>query len=531
VNHVSIASLLRWLPRVLTALALASPVVVLGEPRVLHLGNDGEPETLDPHRYNLRLEETLLNDLFTGLTTFDVEGRPSPGCAEAWTVSDDGLRWTFRLREKLVWSDGRPLTSEDFVYSLRRVLDPKTAASLAHFLYPIANAEEVNTGALPPDRLAVTAPDPRTLEIRLAEPFPFFAERLMYPTGFPVPRHAIERWSDDWTAPGHMVSNGAFTLIEWKPQAHVRLARNARFFDAGGVGLDEVVYYSGGDANTSYNRFRAGELDAINGFPGSELPWVKAHLGTQLRMAPLLSIVYLVFNVTAPPFDDGRVREALALAIDRELLTGRVLRTGEVPSVSFVPAMVADYDPVPVPESGTARAERIERARALLDEAGYGADRPLEITLRYISGVDTKKVYVAVAALWREIGVRTRLHQAELKVHFADLRQANFQVAQAGWFGESHPEHYLGLLESGTGNVNYGRFSDPEFDALMAQAKRLPDRTERLSALRRAEAYVVARYPVVPLYSVMVRSLVDHRVSGWVANPRNVHPARFLTVH
>jgi len=521
---------MRHLLRALTVLALTSPLLATAGPRVLHLGNDGEPETLDPHRYNLRLEETLLNDLFMGLTTFDVEGRPSPGCAESWTVSGDGLLWTFRLRKGLTWSDGVPLTAADFVYSLRRLLDPATAASLAYFLYPIENAEAVNAGRMPPDALAVAAPDPLTLEIRLAQPFPFFAERLMYPTGFPVPRHALERFGDDWTKAGNMVSNGAFTLVDWKPQAHVRLARNPRFFAAASVALDEVVYYSGGDANTSYNRFRAGELDAINGFPGSELPWVKAHLGTQLRMSPLLSIVYLVFNVTAPPFDDVRVREALALAIDRELITGRVLRTGEVPSPSFVPAMVADYEPVPVPETGTPRLERLERARALLRAAGYADDRPLEITLRYISGADTKKVYVAVAALWQEIGVRTRLHQAELKVHFADLRQANFQVAQAGWFGESHPEHYLGLLESGTGNVNYGRFADPAFDSSMAHAKTLADRNARLAALRAAEAHVIALYPVVPLYSVMVRSLVDRRISGWVANPRNVHPARFLSV-
>jgi oligopeptide transport system substrate-binding protein len=514
----------------LAALCIALPSAAADAPRVLHLGNDGEPETLDPHRYNLRLEETLLNDLFTGLTTFDAEGRPAPGCAESWTVSADGLLWTFKLRPGLLWSDGTPLTAADFVYAFRRLLDPKTAASLAYFLYPIQNAEAVNTGTLPPESLAVAAPDPQTIEIRLVAPFPFFAERLMYPTGFPVPRHAIERFGDGWTKAGTLVSNGAFTLVEWKPQAHVRLARNPRFFAASSVALDEVVYHAGGDASTSYNRFRTGELDAVNGFPGSELPWVKANLATQLRLSPLLSIVYLVFNTTAPPFADVRVREALALAVERELLTERVLRTGDVPSQSFVPALIAGYTPVAMPGTGTPRADRLVHARELLAAAGYDESRPLNVTLRYISGADTKKVFVAIAALWNEIGVQARLHQAELKVHFADLRQANFEVAQAGWFGESHPEHYLGLLESGTGNVNYGRFADAEFDRRMAHAKTLADRTARLAALREAEAYVAERFPVVPLYSVMVRSLVAPRVAGWIPNARNVHPARFLSI-
>lgn len=513
--------------RIATFVALVF-VTSMAQARVLHLGNDGEPETLDPHRYNLRLEETLLNDLFVGLTTFDAQGRVSPGCAEFWQTSEDGLTWTFHFRKGLRWSDGTKLNAHDFVYSLQRLLAPTTAASLAYFLYPIANAEAVNTGELPVTALGVEATDDDTLVIRLAAPFPFLPERLMYPTGFPVPRHVIERVSDAFVKAEHWVSNGAFVLTEWQPQAHVRMVPNPHFHAAREVSLEGVVYYAGGDANTAYNRYRAGELDAIGGFPGNELAWVRQHLPNDLRMSPLLSIMYLVFNVTQPPFDDARVRAALSLAIDRELITERVMGTGEVPSTSFVPAMVEDYAPVPYPHVSLPRAARLERARTLLADAGFGPDQPLALTLRYISGADTKKVYVAIAAMWKEIGVRARLHQAELKVHFADLRQGNFEVAQAGWFGESHPEHYLGLLESGTGNVNYGRFADAEFDRLMAYAKTLPDRAARLAALREAEARAATLYPVVPLYSVMIRSLVSPHITGWLENPRNVHPARFL---
>jgi oligopeptide transport system substrate-binding protein len=494
----------------------------------LNLGNPGEPETLDPSRYNLRLEETILNDLFLGLTTFDAQAHTTPGAAESWTTSADGLEWTFKLRPNLAWSDGAPLTAEDFVYSFRRLLDPKTAASLAHFMYPLKNAEAINSGRAPLESLGARAVDTRTLVLTLEAPFPFLTERLMYPTGFPVPRHVIERVGDDWVKAGNMVSNGAFTLAEWRPQAYVKLVKNPHFYDASNVALAGVTYYPAADANAAYNRYRAGELQSVGGFPSGELPWAREHLADQLRLSPLLSIVYLVFNVERPPFQDLRVRQALALVIEREVLTDKVLRTGELPSYSFVPAMVADYQPAPVPEKGQPAGARIARAKELLTQAGYGPDHPLSLTLRYISGADTKKVHVAIAAMWKAIGVNARLHQAELKVHFADLRQGNFEVAQAGWFGENNPEHYLRLLASDTGNVNYGRFRDAALDELLHEAGTVADRGARVRVLHDAEARALPLYPVVPLYSVMIRNLVDPRITGWKENPRDVHPARFL---
>ena len=480
-----LCSIIRFVLLASAALATA------GNASTLHLGNAGEPETLDPARYNLRLEETILNDLFLGLTTFDAEARTVPGAAESWTTSPDGLTWTFVLREGLTWSDGTPLGADDFVYSFRRLLDPKTAASLAHFMYPLKNAEAINAGRAPIESLGARAIDRRTLEVSLEKPFPFLTERLMYPTGFPVPRHVIERVGDDWVKPGHMVSNGAFTLVEWRPQAHVKLAKNRRFFDAQNVALDGVVYYPAAEANTAYNRYRAGELQSVGGFPSGELPYARKHLPDELRLSPLLSIVYLVFNVERPPFDDRRVREALALPIERDVLTEKVMKTGELASWSFVPSMVADYRGATVPERSQDAASRLARAKSLLESAGYDRSRPLSITLRYIGGADTKKVFVAIAAMWKALGVDTRLHQAELKVHFADLRQGNFEVAQAGWFGENNPEHYLQLLASATGNVNYGRFGDAAYDALLERASALADRNARLRVLAEAEAHVL----------------------------------------
>ena len=491
----------------------------------LRIGNGGEPQTLDPHRYNLNLEEKILADLFEGLTVHDADGRVVGGVARNWRTSADGLAWTFELREDARWSDGALLTAADFVFAFQRLLDPRTAASLAYFLYAIDGAKEVNSGERPSDGLGVEALGDRVLRIRLAQPFPFLAERLTYPTGFPVPRHVVERHGDDWVKPGNMVSNGAFALDAWQPHGFVRVRKNPHFRAAQSVRLAKVTYFPTADQSAAYNRYRSGELHIIGDFPPGEIGWLRQRMPDHLHLSPLLSIMYLVFNVTEAPFDDPRVRRALALAIDRQIIAGKVLQSGEVPSASFVPPMVADYQ-------SAVRSQPADpaKARALLAEAGYDESRPLSITLRYISGTDSKKVQVAIAAMWKAIGVQTKLHHAELKAHFAALRQGEFQVAQAGWFGENNPEHYLELLMSATGEVNYGRFADAEVDALMAQAKASARVEERLALLRRAEAAALRLYPVVPLYAVSVRSLVNPRVAGWRTNARNIHPARYLSL-
>ena len=504
----------------LSALILATGCLYAAE---LHIGNDGEPLTLDPHRYNLRLEQTILGDLFEGLTTVDAEGRIVPGSAERWETSGDGLTWTFHLRKEGRWSDGKPVTAHDFVFSLRRLLNPATAASLAYFLYPIVNAEAVNIGNEPPEALGVQAIDDHTLEVRLEKPFPFLAERLFYPTGSPVPEHIVSEHGNDWVKAGNMVTNGPFVLDEWVPQGHVRLRRNRAWRDAESVQLDAVTYHPTSDRSGAYNRFLSGELDIIGDFPPGEIKGLQAERADETHLSPLLSIMYLVFNTTAKPFDDPRVRRALALAINRELITGRVLKSGEIPSHSFVPPLVADFASQVAPREPDAA-----RARNLLAAAGYNEDNPLEITLRHIAGDDNKTVQVAIASMWKAIGVQTRLHHADLASHFAALRQGDFEVAEAGWFGENNPEHYLELLMSTTGNVNYGRFQDAEYDTLMQRAKATASVPERIALMQQAEVRGLSLDPVVPLYSVTIRSLVRKGVRGWQANPRNVHPARFL---
>jgi oligopeptide transport system substrate-binding protein len=491
----------------------------------VHISNGGEPQTLDPHRYNLRLEETILTDLFLGLTAMNAHGEIVQGAAESWSTSADGLSWTFKIRKDLRWSDGAPLTAEDFVYSFRRLLDPATAASLAYFMYPLLNAREVNSGALPPSALGVSAPDPLTLILKLELPYPHLTERLLYPTGFAVPEQAIEEWGDAWVKAEHWVSNGAYRLSEWRPQSHVKLEPNPYFHEPGTI--TEVFYHPIANEQNAYNRYRAGEMDAIGAFPANELSHVRQAMPSHLRVSPLLSMIYLVFNTSRPPFDDPRVREALTIVVLPEVLTDKVQRTGNYPARSFVPALVDDYQSIPADFSARTPAASATRARQLLADAGYSDG--LNVTLRYFDSADAKRTNLAIISFWKQIGVTASLHSSELKVHFSDLRQADFDVAQAGWVGENNAAHYLDLLVSDAGNVNYGRFENAEYDSMMALARTYPTIAERNALMEQAEAFVMTKYPVVPLWTTAIKRLVNPQLKGWHENNRDVHPARFLS--
>ncbi len=509
---------------VIAAVLCLAPVAA--EARPLHVGNAGEPQTLDPHRYNLRLEETLLNDLFMGLTTFSARGKIVPGAASSWTSSADGLTWTFELRNDLKWSDGTPLDAHDFVFAFRRLQAPATAASLAYFMHMLKNAAAINRGERPLEDLGVSAPTDHRLVLELERPYPYLLERLLYPTAYPVPQHAIERHGDEWVKAENWVSNGAYVLKEWQPQSHVELAANPHFVEQ--PAIESVTYHAVPSEQTAYNQYRSGALDAIGAFPVGELEKIRENKAAELRLSGLLSMMYLVFNTTVPPFDDVRVRQALSLAVDQRILTDKVLRSGNTPAYSFTPALLDGYRGVPLPHADTPGPARLEQARALLSAAGFGADRPLELTLRHVTGAEQKKVNLAITGMWRRLGVRAQLHQSELRNHFGDLRQGDFEVAWAGWVGENNAEHYLSLLQSDTGDVNYGRFKLAAYDALMQRAQNTAAQDERNELLRQAEALVVQHYAVVPLYSTAVRRLVQPDLKGWHDNPRDIHQARYL---
>ncbi|MGH6945011.1 MAG: peptide ABC transporter substrate-binding protein [Geminicoccaceae bacterium] len=511
------------------ALALGSSALEASE---LHIANSGEPDTLDPHHLSGTWENRIIGDMFMGLTTEAADGSVIPGAAESWTVSDDGTVYTFELRDH-TWSDGEPVTADDFVFALRRILDPATAAEYASLLYTIKNARPLNEGSMQGmDALGVRAVAPRRLEITLQNPTPFFIEQLTHYTAFPVPKHKVEALGEDWIKPGDLVSNGPYTVVEWVPNAHVKSVKNQKFYDADNVSIDTVYYYPAEDRNAATKRFRAGEIDVQYDFASEQIDWLKENLPEETRISPYLGIYYYAINTRNPPFDNRTLRQALSMAIDRAAITDKVLRTGELPAFSFVPPDTGAYgEPTYVDWKDVPYQERVAEAKAMMAEAGFGPDRPLKLTLKYNTSENHKKIAIAVAAMWKQLGVRTELSNSEVKVHYNDIQEGNFQVARAGWIADyNDPQNFLYLMESSTGVMNYAGYSNPEYDRLMDAAARTADAARRNDLMHQAEALAMEDQPNIPIYYYVSKNLVSKAVKGWVDNTKDMHRTRWLSV-
>ncbi len=532
---IQIHSLLRLERAALAAVLCMGLVAFAATPalaeQVLRRSSPGEPQTLDPQLWLYGQDGNLAQDMFQGLTTVDAAARTIPGLAESWSVSADGLKYSFRLREGLQWSDGTRLDSRDFLYSFRRLFDPATASPSAALLYVIRNARAVNTGERPVDALAVSAPDPRSFVIELEHPAPYLTELLVH-RAFPVPRHVIERHGRAWTRAGNLVSNGPFTLAEWRPGQFVRLVRNPRFHDATNVHLDAVLHIPIEDPRAALTRYRAGELDIAISLPSDLIDELRRDFGPQLRLVRQIGLEYLAFNTRRPPLDDARVRRALSMAIDRDVLGERILRAGEPAAYCLVPPGVRNYPQGVCADfaSWSQQRRRVE-ARGLLAAAGFGPPRPLTVRFRHPNSETHRRVALAVSAMWQTVGIRTELLSGDLRAHQLAIQQGDFDVARAAWYAEdTDASSFLRLLDSRAGPMNVSGFRDAVYDRELARADGLVDPVARAAALWAAEQRAMTLQPVAPLYVYVGRRLVSPRVRGWVDNPRGVHVNRWLSL-
>ncbi len=500
---------------------------------VYHRGNTADPETLDQHKTSTVYESHILRDLYEGLTAFNAKGETVPGVAESWSISDDGTVYTFKLRDNAKWSNGDPVTAGDFVYSLQRIMNPETGAKYANILYPVKNAQQVNKGEMKPEELAVKAVDDLTLEITLESPTPYFLDLLTHQTGLPVHPASVEAHGSDFVKPENIVTNGAYVLQEFVPNSHVKAVKNPNFHDAANVQIDTVMFYPTEDRGAALRRFQAGELHSNNDAPTEQIKFMRENLGEQFRVAPYLGTYYYALNHNDESLAKPEVRQALSMSIDREFIAEDIWGGTMVAGYSFVPPGIGNYgDPAYADYKDMSPIDREEKAAELLKAAGYGPDNPLRLKINYNTSENHKNTAVAIADMWKPLGVEITLENTDTKTHYAMLRdKQDFDIARAGWIGDySDPQNFLFMVESDNDGFNYANYNNPEYDSLMDQAAAEVDLEKRADLLKQAETIFMRDLPFIPMLYYGSMSMVSDKLSGWEDNLQNVHPTRYMSI-
>ncbi len=494
---------------------------------VFRINNGAEPESLDPSQIQGVPEHRLFETLFEGLIAFDPETADGiPGLAESWTVSDDGMQYTFTLRDA-VWSDGVPITANDVVYSWLRELAPETASPYAWFpCMFLAGATEYNSGEADASAVGIRALDDKTFQMDLIGPLPYVIGALGHYSFAVVPQHAIEKYGKDWILPENFVGNGPFVLSEWVPQDHITAVKNEKYWDADAVQLDKVVFYPIEDNNTAYNMYLNGELDWNASVPQDQLDAVM--MRDDYQVAPQLSTYYYTINVTRPPLDNPLVRKALAYAIDREALVEQVTKAGQIPAWGIVPNM-AGYDAIE-PSEGDGEMFNPEVAQELLAQAGYpnGVGFPT-FQLLYNTNDAHKKIAEFIQQQWKEnLNINCELINEEWATYLSDRNSGNFDVARAGWVGDyQDPNTFLDMFITGAG-MNGGKYSNETYDLLINEAARMEAGEERLEVLKTAEDIMINEdQAIIPFYYYVSQNLIDtDKWGGWHSNTMDYHPVK-----
>lgn len=500
----------------LLALFVAAALPAQAE-TVLNRGNGSEPDTLDPAFATSQAELNILGDLMVGLTALDARARPISGIAKRWEVSKDGLTWTFHLRQAQ-WSDGRPVTAQNFVAGWRRLLDPKIAGRAAATLWPVKNARAISGGKLPPSALGVGATGAQMLTVTLENPAPYLAELLALPAAAPLASQAG-------------VFNGPYVLKNWSPNDRITLARNPRFYDAAKVRIDTVNYLPTPDTQSALRRLRAGELDMQTPLPSAQLTWIRQNMPGALRIMPSLALAYLVLNQRDPALADIRVRRAINLVYDREAVAQKVMKLGERPAYSYVPPDVSGYrsgpalDFKPLPP-----AARLAQARRLMQDAGFGPFNKLRLTYAASSNPDSRRLAAVFQAMARQIHIDVKIQVADYQINLRAMREGQYQIGYTTWLADfDDASNFLDLLRSNAPS-NYAGYSNPKFDAAMAKAEREADAAKRTALLQAAENIALADMPWVPIRYLAQSEAVGPRVGGYIANARDINRSRWLWI-
>ncbi|MBY0124350.1 peptide ABC transporter substrate-binding protein [Bacillus sp. S/N-304-OC-R1] len=519
--------------------------------KVLRANNHSEPGALHPGLALGSHDSWILDHVFEGLATKDSDGTIIPGMAETWETSEDGLTWTFHLKDSVNWSNGEPVTAQDFEYAWKFAMDPNSAATYAYQFYYIEGAEEFNNigadvlakyneelekaeeeGKTPPekpvipedqlgparDKVGVKALDDKTLEVKLTSPTAYFIDLMTFFSYYPINKKLAESNPDWYKEPSNYVSNGAFKLTEWKHKESITLSKNDKYYAADKVKLDEVLLYIIEDQNTAWQMYETGEIDLLDDLPAEVTGMMVAGNRADFHNAAELATYYYNLNAKVKPFNNPKVRKALSMAIDRKTITEHVTQGGQLPAYGVVPPGMPDVSGDFRENGGALFEENVEEAKKLLAEglAEEGLTEFPEVTLLYNNSVTHKGIAEAVQEMWRKnLGIeKLLLENVEFQVKLDREKSGDYQISRAGWIGDYvDPMTYMDLWLTGGAN-NDANYSNPEYDKLVNKAKASMDQAERMELMHKAEQMLMNEMPIIPVYYYSRPHVYKENVTG-----------------
>jgi len=503
-------------------------------PQVFRFANGTEPQDIDPQVISGVPEFHLVMALFDGLVIPDPKDlHPIPGLASSWEVSPDGITYTFHLRDNLKWSDGVPITTDDVLTSWKRMISPKVASEYAYLIYNfVKGAKDYYEGRETDfSKVGFSAPDSKTVVVTLNSPTPFLINIIADHYAWSIlPIHTLLKFgvltdrSTQWTKPGNFVGSGPFMLKEWIQEEKIVVVRNPNYWDAANVKLDEVDFIPTEDISGEERMFRAGQLDITNEVPDSKIEVYKREHPELLHLDPFLGTYFYRCNVARPPLNDKRVRQALAIAIDREEITRDIRKGGEKPAYAISYPGDAGYTPK-ARISGT-----LDDARRLLAEAGYPGGKGMPtLQILYNTAESHKQIAEALQEMWRtRLGVATELVNQEWKVYMDNQHAINFQLERTGWIADyADPHVFLEIWETGNGN-NDTNWGSPAYDQLLKDALHAKDTAERYGYYQKMDAILVDECPILPIYYYSRRYLMSPKVRGFWPNVLDIHPFKYI---
>lgn len=505
------------------------------EKQIYHHGNGSEPQGIDPHIVTGVPEHHILISLCEGLTIPNPNPKDSngyiPGTAESWSISEDGKEYIFKLNKNAKWSNGEPVTADDFVWSWKRILTASLGSQYPDMLYYLEGAYEYHNGLTNNfDEVGVKALDTHTLKVNLKNPTPFFIGLLSHYSTWPVHKETVLKYGDiddrngEWTRPGNFVCNGPFQLKTWELNNKIVVEKNPYYYDASMVRLNEIHYYPVSNVMTEDRMFRAGQLHLTSSFPTQKCPMYIEEKNPTFKIDPYMGTYFYRINTENKALSDVRVRKALAYSIDRKLLVDKVTQCGQIPAYSFTPPGSNGYQPsTEIPYDPIL-------AKELLAAAGYSPENPFpKLEILFNTNEGHRKVALAIQQMWQnELGIEVELVNQDWKVYLSREMVGDFQISRAGWIGDyEDPNTFLDLMRPNRGNNKTG-WEDMDFDALIEKANTINDQNERYELLNKAEKILIENMPIIPLYTYVRVYQLSSDVKGFYPHILDHHHPKFI---